>query len=213
MPAKRERSAWSKLRPFTCRAVRGGRSLIQARTWGRQYICTVSLISISSPLHTLAPKVWVEDGCLVARTSIASQIFLLGSSSRRVTVDPRADTITVEARNLWALRSEQTIHIRDISHFEYRYGSLATSWDIVGNIHDSLESYSVSASLYDRSEVFLIAFRGAGSANTGVLGVMMGDSLVDYEGDQGATSLSYIDSLQSFTGKGLSRNAKVKRRV
>lgn len=173
----------------------------------------MSLISISSPFSSLAPKVWVEDECLIARTSLVSQIFMLGSAARRVTVDPRDDTITIESRALWLWHREETLHFADISHFEYRYGSLSTSWDLLGNVHDSLESYSVTATLHDRSEVFLIAFRGAGSVTTGVTGVLMGDSIVDYEGDQASSSLSYIDSLQAFTGIGLSKNAKVRRRV
>ena len=172
----------------------------------------MSLVTVTSPLHSLSPKVWMEGDTLIAETSTLSKVLLLGASKRRVLVDPHAETITLETRSLWALHNSQVIRFSDLSHFEYRYGSMATSWDFLGNIHDSLEAYSVSAALNDRSEVYLISFRGAGSAQTGAVGVLLGDSIVDYQGDQGSRSLGFIDALQELTGKGLSKNAKVKRR-
>jgi hypothetical protein len=144
---------------------------------------------------------------------LLSQVLLLGSSCRRVVVDPRSDTITLKTRSLWFFRKTVTLRYSDISHFEYRYGSLATSWDFLGNVHDSLESYSVSAALHRGEEVYLISFRGAGSAQTGALGVLLGDSVVDFQGDQGSRSLGFIDALQAFTGIGLSKRARPKRLV
>jgi hypothetical protein len=59
----------------------------------------------------------------------------------------------------------------------------------------------------------LISFRGAGSAHTGALGVLMGDSVVDFQGDQGSRSLGFIDALQAFTGIGLSKRSRPKRLI
>jgi hypothetical protein len=171
----------------------------------------VSLVTVTSSASSLSPRVWVEDERLVAETSTLSQVLLLGSSKRRVVVDPRADTLTLYTRGFWLFRRTVTLRFSDISHFEYRFGSVATGWDVLGNVHDSLESYSVSAALYHGEEVYLISFRGAGAAQTGVLGVLMGDSLVDFQGDQGSRSLGFIDALQAFTGIGLSKRSRPKR--
>jgi hypothetical protein len=173
----------------------------------------VSLVTVTSSASSLSPKVYVEGDRLIAETSTLSQVLLLGSSKRRVEVDPRADTITLHTRTLWLFRKTVTLRFSDVSHFEYRYGSLATSWDILGNVHDSLESYSVSAALHRGEDIYLISFRGAGSAHTGALGVLRGDSVVDFQGDQGSRSLGFIDALQAFTGIGLSKRSRPKRLI
>jgi hypothetical protein len=173
----------------------------------------MSLVTVTSSASSLSPKVWVEDDRLIAETSTLSQVLLLGASKRRVEVDPYRNTLTLQTRSFWLLRRSVTLSLHDISHFEYRYGSMATSWDFLGNVHDSLESYSVSASLHRGEELYLISFRGAGSAQTGVLGVLMGDSAVDFQGDQGSRSLGFIDALQAFTGIGLSKRARPKRLI
>ena len=49
------------------------------------------------------------------------------------------------------------------------------------------------------------AFRGDGHGMTGVSGVLLGDSAIDTGGDQADASLSYVDLIQNYTGKTLSR--------
>jgi hypothetical protein len=42
---------------------------------------------------------------------------------------------------------------------------------------------------------------------------MKGDSVVDFQGDQGSRSLGFIDALQAFTGIGLSKRSRPKRLI
>lgn len=168
----------------------------------------MGFLEVTSPFSAVNPKVSFEDGVLRARTNLFLQVLSLFSWNKRVVVDAEARTITVKRRYLWILQSETEIGFDDISHIEYRYGSLTTSFDWLGNAQDVLESFSVDLALHDGSEHRLFSFRGDGARSTGAVGVLLGDSLVDYQGDQAKRSLSYVDALQELTGKGLSKNAR-----
>lgn len=168
----------------------------------------MSLVTVKSSAAATAPKVWIEDGALIARTSLLWQVLSLFSWCKTVVVDPRDETVVVTWRFLWGLTKSRTVRFRDISHIEYRYGSLATAWDLFGNTQDRVERYTVDLALTDNDELHLFSFAGEGSATTGAVGVLLGDSLVDVEGDQGKQSLGYVDAIQEMTGKGLSKFSK-----
>jgi hypothetical protein len=166
----------------------------------------MSFVLVTSPALALSPKVWFVDGCLHARTSLLSQVLMLGFAGRTVVADSKRRMLTITSRFFWILESKTELRFDEISHFDYRFGSLATSWDLWGKVHDSLESYSITAVRKNRTEEHVLSFRGEGSASTGLAGVILGsDDPIDYEGDQGASSLGYLESLQSITRKGLGR--------
>ncbi|MFO0553392.1 MAG: hypothetical protein U0271_33720 [Polyangiaceae bacterium] len=168
---------------------------------------------VESGFSALNPKVWFDEGKMLARTNLLFQVLSLASWCKHVEVDPKARVVTVRRRFLWLLERTTEVPFAEISHIAYRYGSLATSWDILGRVHDSLESYSIALVLTDGSEVSLFSFRGEGSASTGLSGMLLGDSLIDYQGNQGARSLAYIDALQELTERGLSPHAKPRKYV
>lgn len=164
----------------------------------------MGFIVVESSFSALNPKVWFDDGKLCARTNLFLQVLSLGSWKKLVEVDPQARRVTIHRRFLWILERTVEISFDEISHIAYRHGSIATSWDILGNVHDSLEAFSVDLVLHDKSEARLFSFRGEGAHSTGVTGMLLGDSLIDHQGDQGARSLAYVDAIQELTGKGLS---------
>jgi hypothetical protein len=168
----------------------------------------MSLVTITSPTHAFAPKVWWEGDCLHARTSLAVQTIALGTVRKEVIVDPHAREVVVRTRTAWFFPSERVVPFDAISHVAYGYGSLVTSFNIFGHAHDSLESFSVGLALHDRDEIHLFSFSGGGAKATGAMGVMLGDDLVDVQGDQQGKSLSYVDALMELTGKGLSKHSK-----
>jgi len=168
----------------------------------------MSLYTVTSPTHALAPKVWWEGECLHARTSRALIAITLGTVHKEAVVDPVHREVVVRTRTAWFFAEERVIPFDAISHISYGYGGLVTSFSMFGQAHDGVESYSVTLVLHDRDEVRLFSFAGAGSQNTGVMGVLMGDDLVDVQGDQQAKSLGYVDALMELTGKGLSKFSK-----
>jgi hypothetical protein len=165
----------------------------------------MSLITVTSPLSAINPKVWWEGPALCARTAMLLQILSLFSWCKTVSVNPRAKTVSIQWRYLWLLRHRRAIHFNDISHLDYQYSSLMTGWNWMGQETDAVESYTVALVLESREEVTLMRFRGEGARHTGWGGVLLGDSIIDVEGDQQARSLNFIDSLQELTGKGLSK--------
>jgi hypothetical protein len=159
----------------------------------------------TSPLSAVNPRVWQDKEVLCARTSLLLQVLCLFFWCKTVRVNPRSRTVSVQWRYLWFLRHQRAIHFKHISHLDYRYSSLATEINWLGDTTDAVESYAVALVLEDRSEVTLMKFRGEGARTTGLAGVLLGDSLIDVQGDQGDKSLRYIDALQEITGKGLSK--------
>lgn len=141
---------------------------------------------------------------MLARTASLWLVLSLGLWWRKLRVIPSAKCILIEDRILWFFKRKRSFHFKNISHFDYGYNSMSTSWDIFGNSHDSVENYQIGLVLTNRDTVHLFSFRGEGSSMTGLGGVLMGDSLWDYQGDQGARSLGLVDALREATGKELS---------
>lgn len=160
----------------------------------------MSILAITSPLAALNPKVWTEDGQLRARTNLLLQILCLFFWERTVIVDRRERTILLRNRFLWLLERTHVFAFGDLSHIDYRFASMSTGWDMFGRDTDSLEKFTVSVTKHDGETIELFAFRGDGTGMTGVTGVMLGDSALDYEGDQADKSLGYVEQLQRFTG-------------
>jgi hypothetical protein len=165
----------------------------------------MSLVTVTSPLSAINPRVWWEGPTLCARTALILQLLCLFFWSKEIRVNPRAKTVSIQRRYLWFLRHRRAIHFNDISHLDYQYSSLMTGWNWMGQETDALESYTVALVLESREEVTLMRFRGEGSRHTGLGGVLLGDSLIDVEGDQQARSLNFVDALRDVTGKGLSK--------
>lgn len=165
----------------------------------------MSLVAITSPLAALNPKVWTEDGQLRARTNLFIQILCLFFWQRTVIVDRRERTILVRNRFLWLLERTHVYAFGDLSHIDYKFSSMSTGWDMFGRDTGSLEKFIVSVTTREGEPIELFAFRGDGTGMTGVTGVMLGDSLVDYEGDQAGKSLGFVEQLQRFTGLSLGK--------
>lgn len=172
----------------------------------------MSLVAITSPLAALNPKVWTEDGRrLFARTNLFLQILCLFFWEKSVAIDRDERTVAVRRRFFWLIERTTVYRFEDISHILYKYRSVSLGWDMFGRDTDRAEAFDVgfeleaTDSLGRRDEILLFAFRGDGHGMTGVSGVLLGDSAIDTGGDQADASLSYVDLIQNYTGKTLSR--------
>lgn len=171
----------------------------------------MSLVTVKTSAAAATPRVWMEGPVLCARTALLWQFVSLGSYCKHVEVSPIERTISIRTRLLWVLQTERELSFDDVSHIEYRFSSMVTSWSVWRGARDTVEQFSIALALHDRSEVALFDFDGDGARNTGWLGVLAGDSIVDLQGDQKERSLSYLDALMELTGKGLSRFSKPRR--
>lgn len=174
----------------------------------------MSLVTLTSPLHAIAPRVWWEEGRLHARTSMFWQGASLGAWRKEVIVDPAQRAVVVATRTFWLATDERHVPFDAISHVAYRHAGLATGWlgpfagSRSGEATDGVESYSVALVLHDRDEIHLFSFMGEDARQTGVVGVLLGDDVVDVRGDQQESSLRYVDALMELTGKGLSSRSR-----
>jgi len=76
-------------------------------------------------------------------------------------------------------------------------------WMTAFQRQDSVESYTVGLKMKDTEELPLFSFRGEGANMTGIGGVLMGDDLVDFEGDQEDTSRAFLDLMKQTLSLGL----------
>ena len=178
----------------------------------------MSLVTVTSPLHAIGPHVWWDEGRLCARTSRFWQGATLGAWRKEVVVDPGTRTVAIHTRTFWLAKGTVEVPFDAISHVAYRHGGFATAWigglrgsSLQGTATDGVESYSVALALHDRDEIHLFSFMGDDSHQTGVAGVLLGDSIVDVRGDQQERSLRYVDALLELTGKGLSSRSRPNR--
>ncbi|NUM35347.1 MAG: hypothetical protein HUU50_12425 [Candidatus Brocadiae bacterium] len=165
----------------------------------------MSLHSISCSFLSVTPKIWIENDELYGRTSFIGQMFTLFSYCRYLHIIPRQKIIEIENRKSWICQGIQTIPFSDVSHIDYDFSSVGTSWGYDGSSfwgrQDQLEAYTVSLILKNQEKVPLFSFNGEGSVETGTVGVILGkDSIFDFEGNQGKKSREFCNALSSLIG-------------
>lgn len=160
----------------------------------------MSVQEVKTGLLTLAPRIWQRSGRLHVRTHWLLQVFALGSYMRTVVIDRKRQRVEVGVRRLWAWTRHQLIPFARIDHIAYRYGSQATDMDVFADAHDRIEKFVIELVLDDGERVRVASFRGEGSEMTGLGGVLLGDSPVDYSGTQEESSRSFVEHLMEYTG-------------
>lgn len=169
-------------------------------------IRSMSLVHCRSRLLGVAPEVIVHDGLLIARTNDVWTALSLFSYRRELYVDARRSRIMLRERRFWRTR-ETRLDFDAVDHVEYGYGSFSTSFFTTvqsGRLSlqsaDSLERFRVALVLKNGERLPLFSFVGDGERMTGGLGVLLGDSLVDFSGEQEAESYRFVRHLQRLTG-------------
>lgn len=179
----------------------------------------MSLVEVRSSWLSVAPKVWIEgDGeVLCARTSKVWQALSLGAYAREVRFDRRKREISIRTKLAYFVQRETVIPYARLARIEYRFGSLGTGLiggyraprSFTGHVHrtghssDQIEWFTIELVLQNPFErVEALFFTGEGAKLTGVYGVLMGDSVVDFAGEQEQESLEVFDLIERFTGVG-----------
>jgi hypothetical protein len=159
-------------------------------------------------LLTLAPQVDERDGVLRARTPILIRLLSLGMVHREVVVDRRSRYVTIDERYFWLVKHKRVIPFRQIHRLEYDYERTTTSlrrgYSTV-ETGDEVESFRVGLVLRPRADVpdshahlyeervHLFGFHGDGRGQAISL---------DFEGQQEALSLRYVERLRALIGVG-----------
>ena len=167
----------------------------------------MSLFTQCFSFLAIKPKVWIGDDSLYARASLAVRIASLGAYDRCVIADKRERIISIYTKGFWSWQPTEKIPFdrvdeidRSFSRWTTRrapYRNTNTSW----SRNDQMEFFKVSLFLRNPQEnVNLFWFWGEGSVETGATGVLLGnDDVIDFAGDQRATSERYAKLLAAFT--------------
>jgi hypothetical protein len=165
----------------------------------------MSLIHRRSRLLSLAPKVLAGNGWLRASTHGFWVALSLFSYKRELHVDAKRELITLKERWCWQT-TENRVSFAVIDHIEYGFGDWATSFFTAVQSGryalrgaDSVERFYVALVLKTGQSLPLFVFVGDGERMTGLAGVLMGDGIVDFSGEQESESLLFVKQLQQLT--------------
>lgn len=162
------------------------------------YVAAVSLLSAKSSFLSIKPRVEDTSRFVSVRTNGFLRFLSLWSYDYLVEIDVDRRRIDVSRRLLWAFTRTRTIEFDAVDQVDYRYSSRGTSWSYFRR-NDSVETYRISLILAGSGErVPVASFRGEGAVMTGVGGVLRGDSLVDWQGDQQDASRALFDRLKDL---------------
>jgi len=169
----------------------------------------MSLIQRRWARLSLAPEVLAGNGWLRARTHGFWVALSLFSYRRELHVDAKRQLFTLRERRFWST-STLEVSFGAVAHIEYGFDDWTTS--AISSVEsgrftlrgaDSVERFRVALVLKTGTRVPLFAFVGDGERMTGVAGVLMGDSVVDFTGEQETESLAFVKQLQRLTGLSL----------
>lgn len=162
----------------------------------------MSLFSATTRFLSVKPSISASGGILRVRTSALLRALGLFAFGRTVWIDSRRRTISVETRRFWIRSGWQTFPFARVEYIDYDFSSLPTAWSAPHGTTDQVETYTVSLVLKEpREEIEVASFHGEGSVMTGWEGVFFSsDSLLDWEGDQGAASLTFVEVLKKLLG-------------
>ena len=163
----------------------------------------MSLLTLTSGIFAIKPKVSVQDNVIQARTPLIVQFVLLFSYSKHVRVDPATRTIQITRRWLWIINNLKIISFDRVSHILYDIGSFGTSWSFFTNEGlgrtDEVERYKVGLALKNPPKnLWLFGFTGEGAVETGWVGTIFGDDdAIDCRGDQDEASYNFLNLLRN----------------
>ncbi len=163
----------------------------------------MSLFVINLPWLSWGPKIKLINGQVYSRSNFFISALILFVYFKQVRIDPKEDLIIKKKRFLWFLTHTTKIEFSRIRSIRYDFSEIATSWNAFFNVEDTMEFFKVYVVLHDDKWIKLWTFPGEGSAETGLWGVLQGDSMVDYEGTSAEDSRYFVELLQHFTGKPL----------
>lgn len=162
----------------------------------------MSLYTASSSFLTLRPKVREEPPLLVITTGFLTSLLTLGLKRRRVEIDTLRKEIRIQSRYLWLIPEEATLSFTHLSHLEYRYDAVPTSFGLslegFGR-KDEVDIFTIAVVDRDGREFKLCSYRGEGSVHTGWTGVLLSDdSMMDFTGTQEGESRQLVNMIKAI---------------
>ncbi|HPD47850.1 MAG TPA: hypothetical protein P5279_04470 [Anaerohalosphaeraceae bacterium] len=165
----------------------------------------MSLFVLRLPGLAMGPAFKMKDGQLRSRSSLLFCATTLGLYFKRAIVDPQAKVVRIRRRVLWFLAFEREIPFSHIARIDYAYRETVSRSIWSRHMYSLLDNFTVSLVLHDSDKwVKLWSFVGEGSGEPCLASCRVGP-LIDLEGSQEEDSLYFVELLQYFTGKPLTR--------
>ena len=165
----------------------------------------MSLFVLRLPGLAMGPAFKMKDGQLRSRSSLFFCLLTLGLYFKRIVVDPQAKVVRIRRRVLWFLSFQREIPFSHIDRIDYAYRETVSRSFWSRYMYNLMDTFTVSLVLHDdERRVRLWSFVGEGSGEPFWTGWRVGP-LVDLEGSQEEDSLYFVELLQYFTGKPLTR--------
>ena len=152
---------------------------------------------------TLRPSVHESRGSVIIKTGFVAGLLSLFLNTTRVEVIPSRRVIVFSFRRAYFFTSHHTIHFRDVGYIDYTFDSMGTDWGLTSvgfDRHDQVESFLIAIVTKDQKRHPVCAFRGEGANDTGWIGLLGGDDLIDFSGTQENESLALAQYLAGLIG-------------
>ncbi len=127
----------------------------------------MAVLALPWRFFSIGPRIFKDEGALVAVTGWLFGLLTLGAMLRRVTVEAGAEVVQIRSRYLWLVGWTRTIDFRDIQAVTYGYDDWFGGEGILWEAHDTLDVYQVGLCLKDDREVHLFTFIGEGAFGNG----------------------------------------------
>lgn len=136
---------------------------------------------------------------------------MLFAACRKVECDQSKREIRIKSRKWWFIIKSSSIPFSTIEYIDRDKYEMPSSFGFAPGgygYHDTFEFINVCAVTNERHEMVpLFQFWGDGSENTGWTGVIFGDDVIDFHGDQENAAINFAQLIAKATGTrvGISR--------
>ncbi len=156
----------------------------------------MSVIRVTSSWLSLKPQIDGDEETLICETSRLAKLLTLWASHRRIVVDRRSRTVTIETRGWWSEGTVLEIPFEGVDHIEYEFYPVPANraW---GSLPIEVEWFTVSLAMRTGGDaVQLTAFAGEVSELTDRMGTIVGDVSLLPAGDQEDASRRFVVALK-----------------
>lgn len=167
----------------------------------------MSIRTYTSRLFSTHSGVKADPDVLHIWSPLLVRVLTLGLYRRDVWIDKRRENVRILTRFI-VIPFRTEIPFRRIVDIETGFKELWTSWGRTGffsmeyDAHDTMEKYEITLRLENPIEnVLVYVSAGKGAAETGWKGVLLGDSLIDYQGKQEGAFHGVIDLVRQYVGR------------
>jgi hypothetical protein len=155
---------------------------------------------------SMSPKIWKENGKLIARTSGCFALFTFWLHWRKVVIDPKHQKVIITRRSLWFWEKRRVMPFRFSESIAYGYNDVSGTSDW-GGAGQTFDVFRISLRLADQETVPLFSFFGRGSfVNNSVMPDWWywSEYTTSMSGTQEQESRLYAELLKRMIGKPLS---------